>query len=112
MVTPKRFMISSCVSLRTRFAWRKHGMKARAKKQPASFVKMYVLLVPRETKVEHSQGVAALTDDQLEAAIAAVREMLDAQERQAAEPVTIEGKAEPVALPAPTQHARGMDKKA
>jgi hypothetical protein len=82
-------------------AWQKHGMKALekcAKNQPAAFCKMYVLLVPREMKVAHSQGIASLTDEQIETAIAAIREMLDKREKALAGEV-IEGKAEPVALP-------------
>jgi hypothetical protein len=85
-------------------AWQKHGMKALekcAKNQPAAFCKMYVLLVPREMKVEHSPGVASLTDEQIETAIAAIREMLDAREKALDAGQLIEGKAEPVALPAP-----------
>jgi len=41
-------------------AWAKFGPKALekcVKNQPAAFCKMYVLLVPREMKVEHSRGV-------------------------------------------------------
>jgi hypothetical protein len=61
-----------------------------------------VLLVPREMKVEHTQGIASLTDEQIETAIAAIREMLDQREKALAGEV-IEGKAEPVALPASGQ---------
>jgi hypothetical protein len=87
-------------------AWAKYRDKALekcAKKQPAAFCKMYVLLVPREMKVEHSPGVASLTDEQLETAIAAIREMLDAREKALDAGELIEGKAERVALPAPLQ---------
>ena len=89
--------------------WQKHGMKALekcAKNQPVAFCKMYVLLVPREMKVEHSQGIASLTDEQIETAIAAIREMLDKREKALAGEV-IEGKAEPVALPASGQGSQG-----
>ena len=85
-------------------AWQKHGMKALekcAKNQPAAFCKMYVLLVPREMKVEHSPGVASLTDEQIETAIAAIRAMLDQREKALDAGQVIEGKAEPVALLAP-----------
>jgi hypothetical protein len=90
-----------------RKAWDKHGMKALeqcAKNQPAAFCKMYV--VPREMKVEHSPGIASLTDEQIETAIAAIREMLDKREKALAGEV-IEGKAEPVALPASGQGSQG-----
>jgi hypothetical protein len=82
-------------------AWANYGDKALekcAKNQPAAFCKMYVLLVPREMKLEHSQGVASLTAERLETAIAAIREMLDKREQQVDGQV-IEGKAELVALP-------------
>jgi hypothetical protein len=90
-------------------AWRKFGPKALekcAKNQPAAFCKMYVLLVPREMKVEHSQGVASLTDEQIETAIAAIREMLDQREKALDVGQVIEGKAEPVALPATTSKGK------
>ena len=37
------------------------------KNNPAIFLKLLVLLVPREMKVEHAGGVKAMTDEQLEA---------------------------------------------
>jgi hypothetical protein len=49
------------------------------KQQPAHFVKMLVLLVPRELEVMHSQGVKAMTDQQIEDAIAAIKGMLEAR---------------------------------
>jgi hypothetical protein len=83
-------------------AWQKHGMKALekcAKNQPAAFCKMYVLLVPRKMKVEHSNGLKELTDEQLDQAIAAIKAMLAA--RGGEEANVIEARAEPAALPAP-----------
>ena len=41
--------------------------------QPAAFLKLLVLLVPREMKVEHSGGVNAMSDEQLEAGIEAIQ---------------------------------------
>jgi hypothetical protein len=38
------------------------------KTQPAAYMKICALLVPREMKVEHSGGVKDLTDEQLKAA--------------------------------------------
>src|SRR6516162_8633729 len=64
--------------------------------QPAVFLKLLVLLVPREMKVEHGGGVKAMTDEQLEAAVDAIKAMLAAREAK-----VIEGTAETVALPAP-----------
>jgi hypothetical protein len=50
-------------------------------------------------KVEHSEGVKAMTDEQIEQAIEAIQAMLAAQAGEAAK--VIEGTAEPAALPAP-----------
>ena len=67
--------------------------------QPAAYLKICALLVPREMKVEHSGGVKAMTDEQLEAGIEAIQAML---EQRAGRPAkVIEGTAETVALPAP-----------
>ena len=46
------------------------------KQSPAIFLKLLVLLVPRELEVTHSGGVKAMSDEQLEAGIAAVEAML------------------------------------
>jgi hypothetical protein len=48
--------------------------------RPAAFLKLLVLLVPREMKVEHSGGVKAMTDAQLEAGIEAIQAMLAARD--------------------------------
>jgi hypothetical protein len=66
--------------------------------QPAAFLKLLVLLVPREMKVEHSGGVKAMSDEQIEQAIEAIQRMLEAR---AGDSAVIEGTAETVALPAP-----------
>ena len=54
------------------------------KTQPAMFLKLLVLLVPREMQVEHRGGVKAMSDDQLEAAIEAITAMLAARDQSAA----------------------------
>src|SRR5215471_9068713 len=64
--------------------------------QPAVFLKLLVLLVPRDMKVEHSGGVKAMTDEEIEQAIEAIQTMLAARAGE-----VIEGTAEPAALPAP-----------
>src|SRR5262247_816716 len=69
------------------------------KNQPAVFLKLLVLLVPREMQVEPKGGVKAMTDEQIEQAIEAIQNMLAAQAGDAAK--VIEGTAEPAALPAP-----------
>jgi hypothetical protein len=44
--------------------------------QPAIFLKMLVLLVPRELEVTHSGGVKGLSDEQIEGAIETIKGML------------------------------------
>ena len=71
------------------------------KQQPAAFLKLLVLLVPREMKVEHSGGVKAMSDEQIEAAIEAIQAMLAARDAGASAKV-IDGESSPIpALPAP-----------
>jgi hypothetical protein len=69
------------------------------KEQPAVYMKICALLVPREMKVEHSNAIKALTDEQLEAMIEHLTASLEAQAQSAK---VIEGEAEVVpSLPAP-----------
>jgi hypothetical protein len=82
--------------------FRLHGRQAIEKvrkQQPAAYMKICALLVPREMKVEHTNAVESLSDEQLEQAIEAVKAMLEA--RAGEEAKVIEGTAEPAALPAP-----------
>lgn len=61
-------------------AWKRHGDKALdklARTQPGVFVKMAVLLVPREHKVEHTNTYEGLTTEQIRAYIEAIQERLD-----------------------------------
>jgi hypothetical protein len=75
------------------------------KEQPAVFLKLLVLLVPREMRVERTAGAKSMSDDELERAIEIIRAMLEA--REAGEPVkVIEAVPEPVALPAPSRKPR------
>ena len=48
--------------------------------QPAAFLKLLVLLVSREMKVEHSGGVKSMTDEELERGIEAIQVMLAARD--------------------------------
>ena len=65
-------------------------------------MKICALLVPREMKVEHARGVKAMSDEQIEEAIAAIEAMLAAQAGETAK--VIEGEAEVVpSLPAPAR---------
>jgi hypothetical protein len=55
--------------------FRKHGEKAIARVrrlQPAAYLKILALLVPKEIKLEHTGGVKAMTDEQLIAGIEAL----------------------------------------
>jgi hypothetical protein len=87
--------------------WKVHGRKAldkAAKDQPAAYIKIAALLVPRQMEVEHKAGVKGLTDEQLEGAIQAVTELLEARAK-GVDAKLIEAKpAEPSALlPSPTK---------
>jgi Zn-dependent oligopeptidase len=85
--------------------FRQHGKKAIekvAREQPGVYLKILALLVPRETKIEHSGGVKAMSDEEIEQAIELIQTMLAARAGEAAK--VIEGTAEPAALPAPNGH--------
>ena len=79
-----------------------------ARNQPAAYLKILALLVPREMRLEHTGGVKAMSDEQLEAAIEAVKAMLEQRAGEAAK--VIEGTAEAVALPAPDVVPDGPNK--
>jgi hypothetical protein len=84
-------------------AFRRGGRKAIDKvmrQQPAIFLKLLVLLVPKELEVSHSGTIKAMTDGEIESAIQLIQGMLAAKEAGAAAKV-IEGTAELAALPAP-----------
>src|SRR5262245_55518792 len=79
------------------------------KNQPAVFLKLLVLLVPREMEVTHSNALKTMSDDAIEATIQAIQEML--ARREAGEHAkVVEGTAETVALPAPTVVPDGPNK--
>ena len=71
------------------------------KNQPAAYCKLLTLLCPRDVKVEHSGGVKAMSDEEIEQAIELIQTMLAARAGEAAK--VIEGTAEPAALPAPNE---------
>jgi hypothetical protein len=76
------------------------------KYQPAAYMKICALLVPREMQVEHTGGVKAMSDEQLEQAIEALEGFL-AKREAGANAKVVEGVAEPIAaLPAPSRKAR------
>src|SRR5262249_35640144 len=84
--------------------FREHGKKAIekvAREQPAAYLKVLALLVPREHKVEYSNSLKNWTDEELEAGIDLVKQMLEGQ--AAASGVVIEGSAEPVGMLGPAE---------
>src|SRR5262249_55561742 len=79
----------------------KHGEKAIAKvrrDQPGIYLKVLALLIPRQDKLEHTNTIKTMTDEELESAIAFLHEMMAAQAVGSAH--LVEMKAEPAALPA------------
>src|SRR5262249_60707307 len=93
--------------------FRQHGQKAVARvrqTQPAAYLKILALLVPREHKVEHSNLIKDLTDEQLEAMIEYIKTSLEAQARDRVK--MIEGTIEPAGIeataPAPKPKNRLM----
>jgi hypothetical protein len=74
----------------------KKAIEKVARNQPGVYLKILALLVPREMKVEHSGGVKAMTDEQIEQAIQAMLE-----QRAGDSAKVVEGASETVALPAP-----------
>jgi len=66
--------------------------------QPASYLKILALLVPREHKVEHNNLIKELTDEQLEGMIEFIKTSLEAQ--AAGSIKVIEGMIEPTTAPA------------
>ena len=85
--------------------FKKHGAAAIEKvrkTQPAVYIKICALLVPREMKVEHAGGVKAMSDEQIEEAIAAIEGFLARRAGERAK--VIEGEAEVApSLPAPAR---------
>jgi hypothetical protein len=77
----------------------KKAIEKVAREQPASYLKILALLVPREHKVEHSNPLKELTDEQLEAMIEYVETLLAAQAGGPAK--VIEETMQPAAATAP-----------
>jgi hypothetical protein len=63
---------------RTKTVLQKIAAKVR-KEQPAACMKICALLVPREHKVEHTNSLSRLSDEQLDQAIEAIESMLTRQ---------------------------------
>lgn len=75
------------------------------KHKPDVFLKLLVLLVPREMEVTHKGGVKAMTDEQLEQGIDAIRAMLAAR-ADGSQAQVIEGVVEPDKRDRPNAKAR------
>src|SRR5262245_61281185 len=59
--------------------WQQHGrevFKRVRRESPASYLKVCAMLVPKELKMEHSGGVKAMTDEQLEHTLAVLKELI------------------------------------
>jgi hypothetical protein len=69
------------------------------RESPASYLKVCAMLVPKELKMEHSGGVKAMTDEEIERAIEMI-EALIAQRDAAANAKVIEGETV-LSLPPP-----------
>ena len=81
--------------------FRKHGEKAIAKvrrDQPGIYLKVLALLIPRQDKLEHTNTIKTMTDEELESAIAFLHETMAAQAVGSAHLVEM-------ALPAPGGHS-------
>src|SRR5262249_4721102 len=93
--------------------FREHGKKAIekvAREQPAAYLKILALLVPREHKVEHRNPLKAMSDEQLERTLEAL-ETLMRQRGIGENAKVIEGEAEVVpSLPAPGSGGTKMPK--
>ena len=59
--------------------------------QPAAYLKILALLVPREHKVEHTNAISSLSDEELDAAIEHIKAKLAARAGETAK--MIEGEA-------------------
>src|SRR5262245_13067630 len=90
-------------------SFHEHGPEALAKcakENPASYLKIFALMIPREMKIEHTNPAAALSDEQLALMIAELEQRI--AKRIAAGEV-VEAAAEPVArgaLPPPKPRKR------
>src|SRR5215471_10353584 len=68
--------------------------------QPAAYLKVLALMMPREHKIEHRNPVKDMTDEELEAAIEFIQMMLATQAEKAK---VMDGTTEATALPAPAE---------
>src|SRR5215469_5807317 len=79
--------------------FRQHGKKAIekvAREQPAAYLKVLALLVPREHKVEQSNVIKSLSDQELDAMVEYLKTSLEVQAGAPAK--MIEGTIEPISV--------------
>jgi hypothetical protein len=81
----------------------KKAIEKVARDQPAAYLKILALLVPRELKVEQNQAIKAMSDEEIEQAIEIIQGMLDGRNAKVIEGVA---QLEPAALPAPRPRRR------
>jgi hypothetical protein len=80
MATRRAFNKDFLVALARDFQAHGEQVLARVRREsPAAYLKVCAMLVPRELKVEHSEGVKAMSDEQLEAAVELLQGMIDAK---------------------------------
>src|SRR5262245_15020293 len=70
-----------------------HAINKVMRNNPAMFLKLLVLLVPREMQIEHCGGIKAMTTEQIERSIELIKEML-AEREAGAKAKVIEGIAQ------------------
>src|SRR5262245_1197880 len=82
--------------------FRQHGKKAIekvAREQPAAYMKICALLVPREMKIEQTNRITGLSDEQLDAMISHLEESI-ARRAAGGDANVIDGTVEPTAVEA------------
>src|SRR5262245_59933206 len=79
----------------------KRAIERVAREQPASYVKILALLVPREMKIEQTNRITGLSDEQLDAMIAHLEESI-ARRAAGGDAKLIDGTVEPTAVEATT----------
>src|SRR5215475_10901518 len=74
--------------------WQQHGrevLKRVRRESPGAYLKVCAMLVPKEMKLEHQGGIKAMSDEQLDEALAALCDLLAQRASEAAN--VIEGSA-------------------
>jgi len=80
-------------------AWGAEAIVRVRTETPQAYLRVCATLIPKELKLEHSQYVKTLSDEQIERAIEAIEAMLE--QRAGESTKVVEGTAETIALPAP-----------